>query len=234
MNEINYSGHENLDVMKEARKYNKYLLNLVMASSKKSDTLVDFGAGSGTFALPLVSIGYRVVCVETDPIFSAKLKSQGIEVLNDLADAQDESIDYIYSLNVLEHIVDDGDTIAVWFRKLRPGGKLLVYVPAFQILFSSMDHKVGHIRRYSKNELMRKVSKPGFQILESRYADVIGFLAALTYKVLQKEEGTIDLRMLKFYDRWIFPLSKLLDVITSQIGGKNVYVRAVKPPNLSN
>ena len=231
MNGLIYSGRDNLDVMKEAINYNKYLLDLIIASAKKGDSLVDYGAGSGTFSLPVASAGYRVICVETDPILSASLKSHGMVVLNDLAQAPDGSIDYIYSLNVLEHIVDDNGVVALWFRKLRPGGKLLVYVPAFQVLFSSMDRKVGHIRRYSKDELRQKLSRAGFEIAESRYADSIGFLAALMYKLLRKEDGAVDLKMLRLYDRWVFPVSKFFDVITNQIVGKNVYVRAIKPAN---
>jgi len=229
MNEINYSGQDNLEVMKEAINYNKYLLDLIISSAQKNDSLIDFGAGSGTFSMPVVTNGYNVICVETDPTLSARLKSNGMVVLNDLTQASDESIDYIYSLNVLEHIVDDIGIAELWFKKLRPGGKLLVYVPAFQVLFSSMDHKVGHIRRYTKEELRHKLSNAGFEITELRYADSIGFFAALIYKILKKEDGAININILKFYDGWIFPISKFLDIFTNQIFGKNVYVRAVKP-----
>lgn len=231
MNGIEYSGRDNLEVMKEAINYNNYLLDLILASARKDDFLVDFGAGNGTFTLPVKWAGYRVICVETDPTLAASLIRHGITVLDDLAQATDGSIDYIYSLNVLEHIEDDISIAALWFRKLRPGGKLFVYVPAFQVLFSSMDRKVGHFRRYSKSELCQKLSTAGFEIGEARYADSIGFLAALMYKLLGKEDGTVDLQMLKIYDRWVFPISQLFDIITHQIVGKNVYVRAVKSEN---
>lgn len=228
MAELEYSGRDNLEVMKEAENYNKYLLDLILASAKKADIVVDFGAGSGTFSFSVASVGYRVICVETDPVLSADLASHGMMVFNNLEQADDGSIDYIYSLNVLEHIEDDIGVAALWSRKLRPGGKLLVYVPAFQVLFSSMDAKVGHIRRYSKAELCRKLSNAGFEVMESRYADSIGFMAALVYKLFSKGDGAIDLKMLKIYDRWVFPLSRLFDIITHQLVGKNVYVRAVK------
>ena len=90
---------------------------------------------------------------------------------------------------------------------------------------------ISNNRRYSKPELRQKLSNAGFYVTESRYADSIGFFAALIYKLLDKGDGTVDLRMLKTYDRWVFPLSQFLDVIAHQIGGKNVYARAVKPAN---
>jgi SAM-dependent methyltransferase len=204
---------------------------LILSATNHNDTLVDFGAGNGTFAIPVTSSGHRVICVETDPILSAELRKQGMTVLNDLEKIEDESIEYIYSLNVLEHIVDDEAIVALWNRKLRPGGKLLVYVPAFQSLFSSMDHKVGHIRRYSKAELCQKLRNASFDITESRYADSIGYAATILYKLFDNKDGSVNPKMLKIYDKWIFPLSQLLDTLTYNIWGKNVYVRAVKPIN---
>lgn len=228
MKQIEYSGRDNLEVMQEAINYNKFLLDLISASAKKGNILVDFGAGSGTFSLPLELAGYRVICIESDPVLFAGLAEHGMTVFNDLERVADESIDYIYALNVLEHIEEDDAILSLWYRKLRPGGNVLAYVPAFQILFSSMDHKVGHVRRYSKAELCHKLRNAGFNIIESCYADSLGFLATLIYKLLNRGDGSINLRTLKFYDRWIFPLSRFLDIIIHNIFGKNVYARAVK------
>jgi SAM-dependent methyltransferase len=235
MSQIDYTGRDNLEVMQDAIKYNKYLLDLILLSAKKEESVVDFGAGSGTFSLPIAAAGYSVLCVETDPVLAVDLASQGMKVLNDLQQTDDNSIDYIYSLNVLEHIEDDIGITALWYSKLRPGGKVLVYVPAFQILFTSMDHKVGHVRRYSKASLRQILSSSGFEVSESRYADSIGFFATLAYKIFGRADGAIDRAALRFYDRWIFPCSRFLDFIVHPFIGKNVYVRAIKPnPAISN
>lgn len=231
MAQVEYTGRDNLELMREAKNYNAYLLQLICSSAQQGDSVVDFGAGNGTFSCPLASAGYTVICVETDPVLGAGLEKRGLRVLSDFEQAEDGSVDYIYSLNVLEHIKDDIGTAAVWYRKLRPGGRLLVYVPAFQILFSSMDVKVGHVRRYSKSELAQKLQSIGFEITESRYADSMGFAATLAYKLLGKGDGGINSTMLKFYDGWVFPLSRLIDRVSHRIGGKNVYVRATKPLN---
>ena len=229
MTQIEYSGRDNLAAMQEARNYNKYLLDLILAFARKGDCLLDFGAGSGTFSFPVASAGYRLICVETDPLLSAGFVESGMTVHSSMEQVDDGSIDYIYSLNVLEHIEEDAEVVAQWYRKLRPGGKLLVYVPAFQMLFGSMDHKVGHFRRYSKPELRHKLFHAGFDIVESRYADSLGYLAALAYKMLDNGTGDIDVKKLKLYDRWVFPISRLLDGVAHQVVGKNVYAFAVKP-----
>jgi SAM-dependent methyltransferase len=229
MDQIEYTGRDNLEVMKEAKNYNRFLLDLVLAQAQINELTVDFGAGSGTFSLPIAAAGNRMICVETDPVLSSMLFDQGLEVVSSLEAIDDCSVDYIYSLNVLEHIEHDDAIVRLWMQKLRPGGRLLVYVPAFDVLFSSMDRKVGHFRRYSKKILNSKLKKAGFHVVETKYADGIGFFATLIYKFFDDGEGRINLRMLKVYDKWVFPIGRIFDLIASSFVGKNIYARAVKP-----
>jgi SAM-dependent methyltransferase len=228
MDQIEYNGRDNLEVMQEAKNYNCFLLHLILAQARNNELIVDFGAGSGTFSLPVAAAGNHLICVETDPVLSSNLSDHGLEVVSSLEMLEDGSIDYLYTLNVLEHIEDDDAIVRLWLQKLRPGGRLLVYVPAFEVLFSSMDRKVGHFRRYTKQMLNAKLKQAGFQVTETRYADSIGYLATLIYKAFDNGEGSVNLRMLKVYDRWVIPLSRIFDLIASPFVGKNVYARAVK------
>jgi len=168
------------------------------------------------------------VCVETDPTLCAALQNQGLRVVSDLAQLADGSVDYLYSLNVLEHIQDDQVVAKLWFKKLRPGGQLLVFVPAFQCLFTSMDHHVGHHRRYTRALLTQVLVNAQFEITQSQYVDSLGVLATLLYKLLDQGSGQVNVRMLKIYDQWVFPLSRLIDQLTARLVGKNVLVRAIK------
>jgi hypothetical protein len=97
MNQIKYNGRDNLEVMQEAKNYNRFLLDLILASARSDELLVDFGAGSGTFALPVRDRGYRVTCVETDPVLSAGLSDHGLQVVSSLELLKDGTVDYIYS-----------------------------------------------------------------------------------------------------------------------------------------
>lgn len=228
---MKYSGIENLEAMREAKNYNKFLLDLILSIPKKSSSVIDFGAGNGTFAIPVSGLVRSVICVETDPILSAGLRKNGMQVVPDIDLIPDSSIDFLYSLNVLEHIEDDEAITKLWFQKIKPGGELLVYVPAFQFLFSSMDLKVGHFRRYTAASLSSKLIKAGFSISEIQYADSLGILATLIFKMLKRESGNLDLRILRLYDRWIFPLSRVFDLICSKFAGKNIYIRAIRLEN---
>lgn len=229
MSSIEYSGRDNLDVMAEARNYNRYLVNLILGCFEhRQQPLVDFGAGGGTFAVQMVQEGFHVTCIETDPVLTDMLRSKGLQVSGSLDATADGSLAGIYSLNVLEHIADDNATLALWHRKLAPGGRLLVYVPAFQVLFSSMDRKVGHHRRYRKTALALQLEQAGFELRTIRYADCLGFLATLLYRFIDDGRGDINPRMLRLYDRWIFPLSQSLDSVFGACFGKNVYACAIK------
>lgn len=223
-----YTGRDNLEVMALARNYNQFLVDKVLAVSQPQQLVVDFGAGAGTFSRPVAQAGRRVVCVETDATLRQQLLNAGLQVVQDLEGLGDASVDCIYSLNVLEHIADDEAVLRTWGRKLKPGGQVFVYVPAFQLLYTSMDRKVGHLRRYTRGELQGKLERAGLRVTRCRHADSIGFAATLLYKLTDQGQGDINPRMLKLYDRAVFPLSALLDLALGRLLGKNVYAVAVK------
>ena len=120
-------------------------------------------------------------------------------------DIADGSIHYVYTLNVLEHIHDDVAILVKLHAKLRPGGSLFVYVPAFHLLWSSMDDKVGHLRRYTRGSLKGAVKAAGFAVGHCRYADSAGYFATLMFKVVGNRHGEINRKALVAFDRWGVP-----------------------------
>ncbi|TCS62973.1 class I SAM-dependent methyltransferase [Varunaivibrio sulfuroxidans] len=223
-----YSGVDNLEVMKNARRYNAYLVALVNRFAPRQGTLLDFGAGAGTFARALGAASRTVACVEPDPALRERLVGDGHAAFADIADIADGRYDFVYSLNVLEHIEDDGAAVRELLRVLKPGGRCLIYVPALQILYSSMDSKVGHFRRYTKAGLKDLLQGAGFSVQWAGYADSLGFFATLAFKMLGNADGAINPGGLVLYDRLIFPLSRALDAIAHPFFGKNVAAVAVK------
>jgi SAM-dependent methyltransferase len=223
-----YQGTDHLEAMAEARNYNAFLVALVLAHRGGAARVVDFGAGIGTFARMVRDRGIDVLCVEPDPRQCEVIREAGLAAVADLESLADGSVECIYSLNVLEHIADDAAALRLLARKLAPGGRLLLYVPAFQSLFSSMDRKVGHHRRYRRGELVAMVERAGLTVTRSRYADSLGFLATLVYKVVGPGTGDLDRRSIVAFDRFAFPLSRLIDCATDRVLGKNVYVVATK------
>lgn len=138
----------------------------------------------------------------------------------------DKSVDIVYLFNVLEHIKHDGDVVKAIAKKLKKGGKLLIYVPAFNHLFSSMDKKVGHFRRYTRQMLGDAIKNADLKVVTNRYHDPLGYFAALAYKAVGNDRGDLDPKKIVFFDKFIFPLNKYLEPLTRYWFGKNVFVVA--------
>ena len=221
-----YTGIDNLEVMADAKNYNAYLVNLITHGQENVEELVDFGAGSGTYAQMLVERGYEVQCIEPDATLASKLSTAGLPVSDSIG--QIDNVEYLYSLNVLEHIEDDFSIVSEIFDHIKVGGKVFVYVPAFMVLYSSMDKKVGHYRRYTKKQLGDLFEQVGFTLDEVRYADSLGFFVTFLFKWFGNSHGEINSRALKIYDTFIFPLSRFCDLLFSPFFGKNVMIRAHK------
>ncbi len=226
-----YSGVDILEALKSAHNYNDYLTRLIHESTESKD-LIDFGAGTGTFAKRLREEGCRVLCIEPDFSQRERLIDAGFEVLPDIDSLPDESLPFLFSLNVFEHIADDQRAIEQIYQKLAPGGALLLYVPAFHCLWSTLDDKVCHYRRYTKKTL-RKLVRPKFSIEKLQYADSLGFIAALTFRLLRKDPTSLTEKSIARYDKWIFPLSRILDILFHRFLGKNVFVICKKIPSES-
>jgi len=218
--------------MSEAYNYNAHLLKLIRRFRTGSGSILDFGAGAGTFSVPLRAESTDVVCVEVDPELRRELEGHtGLVACQGLEEVVDESIEYAFTVNVLEHIEDDINALRELREKLSAGGGLFVYVPAFQVLYTSMDTHVGHFRRYTKGSLKYVLEQAGFTVQRVCYVDSLGFLATLVYKVLSNRDGRINRRSIAIYDRAVFPISLILDRLCSGWLGKNVMAFAVKGSN---
>ena len=229
-----YSGTDNLEAMAEANHYNRFLVERILAHAPERGELLDFGAGIGTFARQVSARGHRVACLEPDLALASRLRAAGLQTFVSLDEVADESLDYVFTLDVLEHIEDDAGALRGIARKMKANGRLLVYVPAFPILYSSMDRKVGHFRRYRRGQLAQRVADAGFTGVHARYVDSIGFFASLAYRLSDNGSGDINLRMLKLYDRLLFPASRLLNPLFGRWFGKNIMLTATRSPGLSD
>ncbi len=222
-----YSGVDNLESMLEATNYNAWLARTV-AGQLHGNRVLDFGAGQGLFASLLRERGVDVVCLEPDGGLRKGLERSGFAVCEALSAVEPGAFDSIYSLNVLEHIEDDAAALRQLSAALSPGGRLVLYVPAFMLLYGEMDRLVGHYRRYRLAGLVRQVRDAGFSVRHARYVDSLGFFAALLYRYVGDRSGRVGARSVRLYDRIVFPLSRVLDTLTHRFFGKNLLIVATK------
>ena len=229
--QTNYSGLEELLSTEVMLSYNKHIVNLAMKYCERPEICIDFGAGIGTLSLIFrEEFGIEPACVEIDKTNVSFLNERKLVHLRSLSDLGKQA-DLIFSSNVLEHIEDDVEIMREMKKHLHEGGYLFLYLPANKCLWSKMDETVGHYRRYSLKELKQKLSKTGFKIEKIHYADSLGFFASLAMRYLghNPESGLGSVSSLKVYDRFIFPISRILDVLgLKYIIGKNIVVSARK------
>jgi putative flippase GtrA len=223
-----YTGVEELHVLADAHNYNRALANFVKAEAREGDTMLDFGAGIGSFSKPVRDLAGRLVCLEPDSHLRDQLRADGFETVPAPAAVENNSVDYAFTLNVLEHIEDDEDAMSELHRMIKPGGRLAVYVPALSWLYTGMDRKVGHWRRYGKRELVEKLERAGFKVHKARFADSLGVPATLAFKMVDDGKGDVSPKSVAIYDKLIFPLSHLIDRLTGGLIGKNLAVYATK------
>lgn len=88
---------------------------------------------------------------------------------------RDGSFDVILALDVIEHVRDDERALAALGRLLRPGGRLVIFTPAFQFLWSEHDRVSHHFRRYTSGELGGKLAAAGFAVEKLSYANTFLF-----------------------------------------------------------
>jgi len=217
-----------IEVMEEAVNYNRFLIDELLEWSRGLSRVLDFGAGNGRFAAALHEERLDVHAVEPDPDLRKKIEAKGVSGYESLESAAGQRFQGIYTINVLEHLEDDRAILEGFHRCLEPGGRLFVYVPAFQVLFSANDRRVGHVRRYRKSMLVERIREAGFAVERARYVDSIGFFAGLAYRFLGNRDGGLNLDAVRLYDRAVFPVSRVLDRLAWPLLGKNLLVRATR------
>jgi SAM-dependent methyltransferase len=126
------------------------------------------------------------------------------------ASLEPSSCDTIVLSNVLEHIPDDSAALRSIRAALRPGGRVIVYSPAFDSLYSNFDAMVGHYRRYRLSGLRRRLRAAGFDVVESRYVNSLGAAAWLLYARLLGQVPTNPAAS-GLYDKVAVPMVRRLE-----------------------
>ena len=145
--------------------------------------VLDLGAGAGNMAHHLAHYG-RVIGIDNNPRPLAVAAQRALDVAQSLGDQlpfADDSFDVVALLDTVEHIPDELGVFNECRRVLKPGGLLIVTVPAFMWLWSYNDEINAHQRRYTAAELQQKLQISGLRIRRISYNNFFLFplIAAL-------------------------------------------------------
>ncbi|HVN40354.1 MAG TPA: class I SAM-dependent methyltransferase [Myxococcota bacterium] len=223
-----FEAPELIEVMDTAVRYTRFLVDALVDWGRGAGRILDYGAGNGRFCAALTQRGFDAVAVEPDAALREQIRSRGVPVSRSLEALGNEGFGGAYAINVLEHVEDDVGLLAALRERLVPGGRLFLYVPAFPLLYSANDVRVGHVRRYRRRGLCGVVHAAGFRITRVLHVDSLGFAAGLWYRHFGDPEGGLDVAAVRLYDRAVFPLSRALDVLTRGVIGKNLLCEALR------
>ncbi len=230
MSEPQYAGQD-LEALADIPNYQDWILRHFRPHLR--GRVLEIGAGVGTLSARYRGAVDRAVLLEPAPNLISLLRDRfagdaGVTVLGErLEDAvaagrlHAGSFDAIVLINVLEHVDDDAAMLSTIASLLAPGAPLLLFVPALQWLFGSLDELVGHRRRYGKSQLRAVIEGAGFAIRDLRFFDALGVLPwYLTGRVIKAT--SFDERAAKIYDTIGVPIGSRAERLVSPPIGKNL------------
>src|SRR6266850_2699521 len=159
---------------------------------KRKPRILDVGCGTGANLQMLAQHGESEgVDVSSEALEFcrarglAKVKQGAAESLP----YEDASFDLVTGLDVIEHLDDDVAGLKEMRRVLRPGGRAVLFVPAFMFLWGVQDDISHHRRRYTLPDLKRKLREAGLTVERATYANLTFFAPILMGRLLMRLIG---------------------------------------------
>ena len=160
--------------------------------------ILDIGCGTGAMLDELKPFG-TVVGADFSPEALQFCVTRGAPAELARADVRrlpfaDGAFDVVTAMDIIEHIDDDKAAASEIFRVLKPGGRLLVTVPAFSSLWSEHDEALHHFRRYTTPRLQDLFQRVGLHVQKISYTVTALFLPIWAYRqlsnMLPKQRGS--------------------------------------------
>ncbi len=226
-------GFTTLDTISGAGNFNRWMYDAIAPHCKGE--ILEIGGGIGNISRQFLSSGQKLTVTELQEEYCeiVRLKLSGYPGLKevvkmDIADPEFDKkfapffgrFDTVFALNVVEHIEDRNLALLNCKKLLKPGGNIVILVPAFLSLFNQFDHSLGHYLRFTKTTLLQLLEETGYKVEYQRYFNFMGILGWwFTGSVLKREmipEGQMAL-----YNRLV-PLFRVIDLFTRRFAGLSV------------
>lgn len=216
----------------DAPNYRDYQYDLIAPHCGQS--MLEIGAGLGEFSEQFLD-RRRLVLTDTEPFCLRRLTERfgdraNVEVRKMFLPedvALDEPVETVVAVNVLEHIADDIGTLRALATVLAPGGRIVLWVPAYEALYGDFDDKVGHVRRYTPKTMARAVAHAGLTVVDVRAVNLLGGLAWWA-AVRRGGVSTPNRKLVRIYDKTIIPATRRIESIVKPPFGQTVLCVAAR------
>src|SRR3954454_22033 len=199
-----------LSTLEEADNYAEWIYGLI--HPHLGGEVLEIGAGHGELTERLQRDAHVTAtdlskrCVDAlGERFGGNERVEGLQ--GDLAAlaTRGRRFDSVVLINVLEHIDDDADALADLRELLKPGGRLCVFVPAFEGLYSDFDRRTAPRRRYRRSQLVTTFDRAGLAVREARYVNTVG---AVSWWLFARQLGQVPTQRwtVNLYDRVAVPV----------------------------
>ncbi|MGH7736072.1 MAG: class I SAM-dependent methyltransferase, partial [Gemmatimonadales bacterium] len=221
------AGAETLEIMSTAPRYNQWQYQVI--SPWIGQRVLEVGAGVGNMSAHIVADGREcVVLTDTDPWYRGELQRRfadrpevSVEPLT-LPDAAGPArlarhqLDTVVALNVLEHIDDHVGALRTMRELVRPGGRVIILVPALPGIYGTLDRELGHFRRYTRRTLAAAYLAAGLTVERLTWFNRVGTVG-WWFNARVRKAGRIPLNQLKAFDALV-PLLRLERVFPIPFG----------------
>ena len=221
---------EVLEVAQSAINYRKWLARLTYPFL--GDNPLEFGSGIGDYADEWLELGCnRITVSESSATRITVLQNKfgnnplvHVDYLNiEAYDGLNAKYSSVVSLNVIEHLIDDGAALRGAHKALIPGGYFIAFTPAFPILMSRFDRSVGHHRRYTRKTARALLTNNGFEIVKAHYVNSAGWFAWLFGMRLLKITPR-DSFLLKVWDKLVIPIVSKVELMITPPFGQSILI----------
>ncbi|MET7399963.1 methyltransferase [Dactylosporangium sp. NPDC005572] len=215
-----------------AKNHRKWFV--AFATPYLGDHPIEVSAGLGDYAAEWLEHAPRMTLTEADPgrilalkeRFAANRDVTVRELMLPSDDAADHSAAVSY--NVLEHIEDDIGALRTMRAMVRPGGYVVIVVPAFPFAMGPADIATGHVRRYTRRTMRAALLAADLRIERLHYANSLGLIGYYVSTCLLRQLPGPG-PMVKFYDTTVAPVTRLMERVVRPPFGQSVVAIARRP-----
>lgn len=216
---IKYIGLSALEVLEEAKNYNKWISDEILKYVK--GPVLEIGAGTGNLTdYFLIKKPLYVTDVDNGLVNNLKKKFKSnkslfVEVLDITKEPPGKFSSFfstVFGINVLEHIKNDEIALRNTYKMLKNNGRLILLVPAKKIAYAKLDKELGHFRRYEKKELLEKLERNGYIVDKIYFFNIVGLFSWLIRDKVKRKNIHLKPYHIALFDS-IVPFLRILESI---------------------